>query len=206
LDEAQLIDVGGHPALALLNSTAQLLANGPTVELLGDGPALLNWLATTGLLTRNEATDLKSHFSATSLDRLARDARDLREWFRTILPRVLDHEAVFDAITDHLNDLLAKANTYHQLQPVSHGLVVVPTRRWTTVASVLALIAEPIADLIVSDGHSLVRNCENPTCTLWFYDRTKAHRRRWCSMAVCGNRAKAQAHRDRQRNQTAPPE
>ncbi|MGO9268383.1 MAG: CGNR zinc finger domain-containing protein [Candidatus Binataceae bacterium] len=29
-----------------------------------------------------------------------------------------------------------------------------------------------------------------------FLDRTKAHARRWCSMAVCGNRAKA-AHRSR---------
>ena len=30
-----------------------------------------------------------------------------------------------------------------------------------------------------------------------FLDRTKGHARRWCSMAVCGNRAKAEAHRAR---------
>jgi len=37
---------------------------------------------------------------------------------------------------------------------------------------------------------------------MWFYDRTKSHRRRWCSMALCGNRAKARAHRERQSNRT----
>ena len=34
---------------------------------------------------------------------------------------------------------------------------------------------------------------------LMFYDRSKSHARRWCSMAVCGNRAKATAHRVRDR-------
>jgi predicted RNA-binding Zn ribbon-like protein len=38
---------------------------------------------------------------------------------------------------------------------------------------------------------TLVRKCEGTTCTLWFLDVSKAHARRWCSMAVCGNRAKA---------------
>ena len=32
-----------------------------------------------------------------------------------------------------------------------------------------------------------------------FYDRSKSHARRWCSMAVCGNCAKATAHRARDR-------
>jgi predicted RNA-binding Zn ribbon-like protein len=40
-----------------------------------------------------------------------------------------------------------------------------------------------------------VRNCEG--CSIWFYDHTKAHRRRWCSMALCGNRSKARSHRQR---------
>ncbi|MDX3854896.1 CGNR zinc finger domain-containing protein [Streptomyces sp. AK02-01A] len=34
---------------------------------------------------------------------------------------------------------------------------------------------------------------------LWFYDRTKSHRRRWwwCSMETCGNRTKVRARRSR---------
>jgi len=42
-----------------------------------------------------------------------------------------------------------------------------------------------------------VRECGNPACTLWFLDTTKAQRRRWCTVEICGNRAKAAAHRRR---------
>ena len=38
---------------------------------------------------------------------------------------------------------------------------------------------------------SLVRTCEGTGCILFFYDTTKSHTRRWCSMAGCGNRMKA---------------
>lgn len=203
MDKAELIGVGGHPALALLNSTARPLVNGPTIELLGDGAALLEWLAAAALLTEREADEIRSRYSARTLDQLARQTVDLREWFRSALPLVLDDHADLTEVIEHVNELVAHANTYIQLEAVPDGIVVVPTRRWATSAAVLAPVAEAIADLIVSNGHSLIRNCENPTCTLWFYDRTKAHRRRWCSMAVCGNRAKARAHRDRQRTQTA---
>lgn len=58
-------------------------------------------------------------------------------------------------------------------------------------------IAWSIARLLTEENLGLVRNCEGPTCTLLFLDRTKSHKRRWCSMAVFGNRAKAAAHRAR---------
>lgn len=44
-----------------------------------------------------------------------------------------------------------------------------------------------------------IRSCEHPDCVLWFYDTTRNGTRRWCSMAVCGNRAKARRHYDRVR-------
>jgi predicted RNA-binding Zn ribbon-like protein len=43
-----------------------------------------------------------------------------------------------------------------------------------------------------------IRKCANPECTLRFYDVSKAGARRWCSMAVCGNRAKSRSHYARQ--------
>ena len=58
-------------------------------------------------------------------------------------------------------------------------------------------IAGAAADLICNQDFRLIRSCEGSACMLLFLDRTKAHARRWCSMAVCGNRAKAAAHRAR---------
>jgi predicted RNA-binding Zn ribbon-like protein len=39
-----------------------------------------------------------------------------------------------------------------------------------------------------------VRRCANDKCLWLFIDRSKAGTRRWCDMAACGNRAKAQRH------------
>jgi predicted RNA-binding Zn ribbon-like protein len=44
-----------------------------------------------------------------------------------------------------------------------------------------------------------IRRCQHPACVLWFYDTTRNGTRRWCSMATCGNRAKAHRHYDRAR-------
>ncbi|HZD77839.1 MAG TPA: CGNR zinc finger domain-containing protein, partial [Acidobacteriaceae bacterium] len=59
-------------------------------------------------------------------------------------------------------------------------------------------LAEAAAAFLATANFDLVRACEGVECVLWFYDRTKAHRRRWCSMGVCGNRAKIVRFRSRQ--------
>jgi predicted RNA-binding Zn ribbon-like protein len=65
-----------------------------------------------------------------------------------------------------------------------------------TARQVLAPLAESAAELIAGD-FTLVKHCENPDCSMWFADRTKSHRRRWCSMAICGNRHKVASFRQR---------
>ncbi|HNJ42487.1 MAG TPA: CGNR zinc finger domain-containing protein [Acidobacteriota bacterium] len=39
---------------------------------------------------------------------------------------------------------------------------------------------------------------------IYFYDTTKNHTWRWCSMSLCGNRAKAAAHYRRKRQDVRP--
>ena len=58
----------------------------------------------------------------------------------------------------------------------------------------VTLLAEAAAALLTEKDVSLIRRCENPACVLHFYDTSKNHRRRWCSMEICGNRMKAAAH------------
>jgi predicted RNA-binding Zn ribbon-like protein len=66
-----------------------------------------------------------------------------------------------------------------------------------TVEAFLAPVAEAVADLLADGDFNLVRHCEGNACVLWFYDRTKGHRRRWCTSTGCGNRAKVAAFRAR---------
>jgi predicted RNA-binding Zn ribbon-like protein len=44
-----------------------------------------------------------------------------------------------------------------------------------------------------------LRHCQGPTCTSVFYDRSKNHSAKWCSMASCGNRNKVRRFRERER-------
>jgi predicted RNA-binding Zn ribbon-like protein len=59
-----------------------------------------------------------------------------------------------------------------------------------------------MAHLVCSEDFSLVKGCEGKVCTLLFLDRTHGRARRWCSMTVCGNRAKQAAHRQRSANKS----
>ncbi|MFB3301844.1 CGNR zinc finger domain-containing protein [Pseudomonas sp. AMR01] len=97
-----------------------------------------------------------------------------------------------------LNSFLRKAVSHPQLVwPVSGAPSLERQRKQQTPEQYLSPIAEAAANLLVAGDFNLIRRCEHPDCILWFYDRTKAHKRRWCSMALCGNRHKVAEFRKR---------
>ena len=51
----------------------------------------------------------------------------------------------------------------------------------------------------VIDHFERLKHCSNPQCRFLFLDRSGRQNRRWCDMAVCGNRAKALRFRRRHR-------
>lgn len=81
----------------------------------------------------------------------------------------------------------------------SKAFKVMTQRRNDHATSLLEPIAEALVNLLTNTELDLIRKCEAHDCTLLFHDLTKSHRRRWCSMAVCGNRTKVAAFRSRQK-------
>jgi predicted RNA-binding Zn ribbon-like protein len=73
--------------------------------------------------------------------------------------------------------------------------------RWRARANsadrLLFTIALDAADLLLSADRSRLRVCEGAGCGWFFFDRSKAGRRRWCNMEVCGNRVKVRSYRSR---------
>jgi len=57
----------------------------------------------------------------------------------------------------------------------------------------LAAVARSGAEIIAEGARARLRICANPHCGLFFYDDSRTRLRRWCSMAVCGNRNKVAA-------------
>lgn len=64
-------------------------------------------------------------------------------------------------------------------------------------AETLWPVARSALDLLTSTDIRRVRECDGELCGWLFLDRSKAGRRRWCSMDSCGNRAKARTYRRR---------
>jgi len=126
---------------------------------------------------------------------LLRVGRELREVIRVLL-EARKEGAQGDPAA--LNGFLRKAVSHPQLAWLASGeLRVERQRKLQTPEQFLSMIAEAAARLLVDGDFNLIRTCEHPECVLWFYDRTKAHKRRWCSMALCGNRHKVAEFRKR---------
>lgn len=198
--------VGDHLAMDFLNSTAT--PSGERIEWLGDGAGLVDWLDKARAIPPDVALRFRAEDdNLHALDVVAVQARHLREWLRGFVVRRSGAPLGAAMIEElqPLNRLLARDDSYRLVEEaasaVGHAQALRwrQERRWTTPERLLQPIAEAIGDFVCDADFRLVRACQGPNCTMMFYDRTKAHARRWCSMAVCGNRAKAAAHRARSR-------
>jgi predicted RNA-binding Zn ribbon-like protein len=63
----------------------------------------------------------------------------------------------------------------------------------------IGALARDAIDLFGGPDVDRIRTCEAPDCALVFVDRSRAGKRRWCSMSMCGNRVKCSSYRRRRR-------
>ncbi|MCZ4636532.1 CGNR zinc finger domain-containing protein, partial [Streptomyces rubrogriseus] len=61
--------------------------------------------------------------------------------------------------------------------------------------SLTARVAAAVAQALVAGTWSRLKACEAADCHWAYYDRSPAGRGRWCSMQVCGARAKMRRYR-----------
>jgi predicted RNA-binding Zn ribbon-like protein len=199
--------IAGALGLDVLNSLAR-----PADELIdwwSNGDDFLSWMKQAELLSDGDIAAAKSNMSAKELDRAAANARELREWFRSFVKahkgKPLKARAL--ARLGPLKRLLEMDEVFWSLEPepaqsskrASGGASATTfrlraRRRLRKPESLLAPIAEEIARFISSTDFQHVKACPGRNCVLFFLDQTGRHGRRWCSMAVCGNRAKQDAH------------
>jgi predicted RNA-binding Zn ribbon-like protein len=173
------------------------------VDWIDDGERLLAWLDQAQLVPRAALDGIRDRAMPGELNKVAAQVRDLREWFRSF---VQQHKGTPLSATmlrelDPLNHLLERDEMYEKLVARQDGedsrLALESLRRWRSPESLLQPIGEALAMLLTKEDFSHIKACEGPACTLLFADHTRGHTRRWCSMEICGNRAKQAAHRNR---------
>jgi predicted RNA-binding Zn ribbon-like protein len=194
--------IGDAPGLDFLNSIATPVDT--PIDWIDDGEGFLRWLEQAGLVPGDVLRDMRARALPGELDQVADQARSLREWFRGFVRRHKGRPLTTKALAqlEPLNRLLQRGETFSRIVPRSDGLgafELQSVRRWHSPGALLLPVGEAMARLVCTEDFSHVKACEGPTCTLLFADHTRGHARRWCSMAICGNRAKQAAHRLRQK-------
>ncbi|WP_163510618.1 CGNR zinc finger domain-containing protein [Fodinicola acaciae] len=167
---------GGRPSVDLVNTYRDRKTGGR--ELLRTPADLAEWLAL-------------PEVSATRL----RQAIELREAINDCVTAAIDGERL--PAVDLINQWAARRRpVIVRLHPDGSAETEPPA---DPVAAALAEIAADAVDLLSGEERGGLRICGSADCGLRFVDRSQAGRRQWCSMARCGNREKARAHRARMR-------
>ena len=181
LDDLAL--VGDNDALNMINTVVKI--DGNLIDRWSSTEQLVYWLnKVPGILVPD---DLQSSSA------LLEKAKELREITRVLIQQKKEGHSLD---IESLNAFLHKASRWLHLEyDANQSLIVTHHYAKHNPEQVLAPLVEATAKLITQEDFSLVKHCEHKDCVLWFYDKTKAHKRRWCSMKVCGNRHKVMKFR-----------
>jgi predicted RNA-binding Zn ribbon-like protein len=193
--------VGNHRCLDFVNT--EIIEQGRRVELLHDFADLVDWLEQARVLGAAQAKQILRRWGRTpKAVEAVSQALGFRRVLREMTEGVVRGQRPSVAALDRINAVLRHHVVHVALVRTRHGFERVASFQPTEPIHLLGPVAESASDLLCHGDLALILKCENPRCILYFYDTTKNHARRWCSMTVCGNRMKVAAHYRRQRRTT----
>lgn len=173
-------------------------------DVLSDYRALVAWGRQSGVLAGEEAERLARSAARRpdAAERAFRKALDLRAGLYRIFDAVATGKSPPARDLSAFNRLLGDAMVRLHVLPSEGGFAW----GWSAESGALDRVLWPVlrsaADLLTSDRRDRVRQCESDTCNWFFIDRSRGGQRRWCDMAVCGNRAKARRYYRRKKDRS----
>lgn len=185
--EKRGIFLASNPALDFLN-TEWPTPSGGKEDFFETDEDVFSWLRQAGL-----ASEGVEEVRPTGA--LLRAARALRAVLRGLVESRKSGKA--PDFSD-LNAFLVAADSHPQLVwTKSKSVTLKMVRAADSAEEILAPVALIAAELFSTADFRRVRRCGEQTCVHWFLDTTRPGRRRWCSMATCGNRLKVKSYRQR---------
>jgi predicted RNA-binding Zn ribbon-like protein len=173
--------VGGNLALDFVGTLNERTSS--RVENLRSTPDLDDWIVRAGVLSSRPGA------LATDLSR----AIALREAIYRVVAALVDEKPLPRKDLRSMNEAAAAA------PPTVHVAASGHRRVQGDVAAALSAVARDGLELFDRADGAVLKWCADESCTHPFLDRSRGHRRRWCEMAACGDRAKAAAYRARRR-------
>jgi|SRR5579884_363219 len=155
-------------------------------ELLGDPAALRKWFVRRGLLAARSRVSRAEHERALKL----------RETLRILARANSDARSPDARPLEQLNDLAHGAAAGVRFTSAGPMFVRPPS---SGVGGALGVLLADTATAMLGGDWWRLKICPGDDCGWAFYDHSRNQSGRWCSMAVCGGRAKARAHYRRRR-------
>jgi predicted RNA-binding Zn ribbon-like protein len=186
---------GRHPTLDFVNTLDERLSALP-LERLSSYTALTSFAAQAKLIDPGTASQLLSRTSQAEGKRVLGETLTFRELIYRVLREYADHRAPSTSDVRALNERLARARAHRRLSirpeqiSVTWDEPLAPDR-------LLWELAAAVDDLLLQNKPGRFRKCAATDCGTLFLDASKTGRRRWCSMASCGNRNKVHRFRSR---------
>jgi predicted RNA-binding Zn ribbon-like protein len=192
--------VSGHVALEIVNTRAGW-NDATRREYLLSYDALAVWAGDVGLLsaTENRRVRALGRESAREAQRVLGDALAFRESWCSVATAPWRERSFPLADLAVVADAVAIATDVSALVPRADGRVLPDGGTWRSAGLRLPLhrAALAAAGMLATGDVAHVGQCAGHGCGWLFFDQS--HRRHWCIMAICGNRAKARAFAERRR-------
>ncbi len=182
--------VGGNLALDFVNTVGNRLSE--RRDYFQNGADVVRWARLAGLIAKaSDLTIAPAHLQALVTT---------REYLYVLFRKLESGHTLSDHDLGQLNHLLAEVLTRRKLTVRSGHIGWEWNGSRSDLSQILGPVLSSAAELVVSGAAGNLRQCEDPECGWLFVDCSQAHRRRWCSMADCGNRAKARRFYDARRD------
>ena len=190
--------LGNNPALDFINTRPA--PNGEPQELLTDWHSLLRWFQAAELIDVREAATLERRWSrSVEAHKTLEAMRDFREKLRKELLSWEGGAPLRTATLQGINELLSRHPMLTKLNSQKGKLITTQCFSLQKPRDLFAPLAHAAAKLFSESDPKRTRKCEH--CILHFQDTSKIGTRRWCSMRLCGNRAKVAAYTARQKKE-----
>ncbi len=188
--------IGNNLSADFVNTIVSFDHDGGTLRSAGD---VVDFLATTGAIAPAAAERVRAQLTnAVAAARFLTTALELRTAVRAALTAIEGREPLGEDPLALINAILAADAGFEQLEMHDGSYHIERRHMLDDPAIALVPIARDIARLLATPG-APVRHCAGEGCVRHFYDDSRTGRRRWCEMAICGNRAKVSAFAKRQR-------
>jgi predicted RNA-binding Zn ribbon-like protein len=184
---APLTLLGGRLSLDFVNATP------PNIELSWE--RLIRFLESTNIVSPERGAQLLSlpQSDPQAAEALLLKARRLGSALRKVFAAILRKQRMVGEWIEPVNEILRITEGHDELVGQDGAWKIEFIAREGGLDWLLAAVARSGAEIIAEGARARLRHCANPDCGLLFYDNSRTRRRRWCSMAVCGNRSKVAA-------------